>query len=94
MNWRSLSKLLRAIDFYNGKPQGHARRWAERTVAASLKQARADVLRMGYDPDRIVAGLSAYPVEDEGESTDSPLPQDETGPVGYGRADPVVSDPD
>ena len=81
---------MKRISEGKGEYRGCIRRWFVAQVRAETRKLRAEALRMGFDPDRIMDGLSAVPDPDDGGSSDDPGPTD----TGYGRANPVVSDPD
>jgi hypothetical protein len=82
MEWRTLSKLLQEAAFRRGEPPGACSRWIDQAIRRQIKATRAELARMGIDPDRILA-------ERFGQSP----PPDETD-SGYGNVSDVSNDPD
>jgi len=78
-DWHSLAVLSHARDFYRGDGPGACGRMLARFVRAETERVRADLLRMGKDPDLILSRA--------GRTRDEPEPD-------YGRASQVLSDPD
>jgi hypothetical protein len=80
--WHQLAVLADARDFYRGDGRGACRQLVERMIRAETSRVRADLERMGQDPDAILTrrGIAS---ETDPESD-----------LGYSRANPILSDPD